>query len=95
LPRATYFNGEGPIPEDIVREQVKKMPIGDHTWLYYGMSYGPEHIRKYKLDIIDKEFKKIPGARRIDPATLPEDEYFGLGIELPLVFLISCRLGHG
>lgn len=52
------------------------MPIGDHTWVYYGMSYGPEHIRRYKLDIIDKEFKRVPGARRIDPSTLPEDEYF-------------------
>jgi hypothetical protein len=52
------------------------MPVGDHKWLYYGMSYGPEHIRKYKLDIVDKEFKKIPGARRIDPSTLPADEYF-------------------
>lgn len=52
------------------------MPIGDHTWLYYGMSYGPPHIRKYKLDIIDQEFKKIPGARKIDHSTLPEDEYF-------------------
>ncbi|KAH8760323.1 hypothetical protein BGZ57DRAFT_932007 [Hyaloscypha finlandica] len=41
----------------------------------YGMSYGPPHIRKYKLDIIDKAFKKIPGARKIDPSTLPEDEY--------------------
>jgi hypothetical protein len=40
------------------------------------MSYGPPHIRKYKLDIIDKAFKKIPGARKIDPSTLPEDEYF-------------------
>ena len=40
------------------------------------MSYGPPHIRKYKLDIIDKAFKKIPGARKIDPSTLPQDEYF-------------------
>lgn len=76
LPRSTYYTGEGPIPEDIVREQVKKSPVGDCAWVYYGMSYGPEHIRKYKLDIIDKEFNKIPGSRRIDPATLPKDEYF-------------------
>lgn len=44
--------------------------------MYYGMSYGPAHIRKYKLDIIDAEFKKIPGARKINPSTLPENEYF-------------------
>lgn len=75
-PRSTYFQGDGPIPEDIVRDEVKKLPVGDHTWMYYGMSYGAKHIRKYKLDIIDQEFKKIPGARRIDPSHLPEDEYF-------------------
>jgi hypothetical protein len=73
LPWTKYFSGGGPIPEEVIREQLRRMPIGDHTWLYYGMSYGPPHIRKYKLDIIDKEFKKIPGARKIDPSTLPED----------------------
>ncbi|KAH8663567.1 hypothetical protein BGZ60DRAFT_565616 [Tricladium varicosporioides] len=75
-PRTTYFTGEGPIPEDIIHKQVQKMPVGDHTWLYFGMSYGPEHIRKYKLEIIDKEFKKIAGARKVDPKVLPKDEYF-------------------
>ncbi|RFU35028.1 hypothetical protein B7463_g1275, partial [Scytalidium lignicola] len=75
-PRSNYYTGEGPIPEHIVHEQAKNMPMGDCKWVYYGMSYGPKDIRKYKLDIIDKEFKKIPGARRIDPATLPKDEYF-------------------
>lgn len=64
------------MPEDVVRKFMKSTPIGECTWIYYGMSYGPEHIRKYKLDIIDKEFKKISGARRVDPSTLSEDEYF-------------------
>ncbi|OCL11140.1 vanillyl alcohol oxidase [Glonium stellatum] len=76
LPRTTYFGGHGPIPQSIIHEELEKMPIGDCTWVYYGMSYGPTHIRKYKLDIIDKEFKKIAGARKIDPTTLPKDEYF-------------------
>jgi hypothetical protein len=40
------------------------------------MSYGPAHIRKYKLDVIDAEFHKIPGCKKIDPKTLPSDEYF-------------------
>jgi len=40
------------------------------------MAYGPPEIRKYKLDIIHKEFMKIPGARRIDPNTLSVDDYF-------------------
>ena len=40
------------------------------------MSYGPPHIRQYKLDIVHKEFSKIPGARRVDPKTIPRDNYF-------------------
>ncbi|KAI1421685.1 hypothetical protein F5Y12DRAFT_718186 [Xylaria sp. FL1777] len=75
-PRSTYYTGDGSIPIDIIHDAVSKTPLGDHTWVYYGMSYGPPHIRKYKLDIIDAEFNKVPGARRIDPATLPPTEYF-------------------
>lgn len=52
------------------------MPTGDCTWIYYGMAYGPPHIRKHKLSIIDAEFKRVPGAKRADPSTLPPDEYF-------------------
>ena len=40
------------------------------------MAYGPPHIRGYKLAIIDAEFRKVPGAKRIDSTTLPEDEYY-------------------
>ncbi|KAI0410225.1 hypothetical protein F5X98DRAFT_360016 [Xylaria grammica] len=75
-PRNTYYRGESAIPIDIIHEAVSKTALGDHTWVYYGMSYGPPHIRKYKLDIIDTEFNKVPGARRIDPTTLGPDEYF-------------------
>lgn len=75
-PRSEYYTGEGTIPDDIVHKFVAALPAGDHTWAYYGMSYGPAHIRQYKLDIIDAEFKKVPGARRIDPSTLPKDAYF-------------------
>ncbi|KAF2475131.1 FAD-linked oxidase-like protein [Lindgomyces ingoldianus] len=76
LPRTTYYSGSGPIPESIIHEELKKTPTGDCTWVYYGMTYGPPHIRKYKTDIIDAEFHKIPGCRKIDPSTLPTDEYF-------------------
>ncbi|XXH01704.1 hypothetical protein Hte_008065 [Hypoxylon texense] len=75
-PRTKFYEGNGTIPDDIVHKVAATLPVGDHCWAYYGMSYGPPHIRQYKLDIIDAEFKKVPGARRIDPATLPEDEYF-------------------
>ncbi|KAI7968362.1 hypothetical protein EIK77_010532 [Talaromyces pinophilus] len=76
-PRSSYFQGEGQMTDELAREIARKeLNYGDFTWLYYGMSYGPKEIRQYKLDIIHKEFSKIPGARRIDPATLPKTDYF-------------------
>lgn len=75
-PRSAYYTGKGRVPDHIIHEVAKKMPQGDCSWLYYGMAYGPQDIRKYKLDIIHKEFMKIPGARRIDPTTLPANDYF-------------------
>ncbi|KAK0742065.1 hypothetical protein B0T21DRAFT_399912 [Apiosordaria backusii] len=64
------------VTQTVIHSAAANTPVGDHTWAYYGMSYGPPHIRAYKLAIIDAEFRKIPGCRKIDPATLPEDEYF-------------------
>jgi hypothetical protein len=58
---------------EVIRQQLTRSPTGDLTWVYDGTAYGPEHIRKYQLDIIDKEFMKVPGARCIDPATIPTD----------------------
>jgi hypothetical protein len=63
--------------DELAREIARRdLNYGDFTWLYYGMSYGPKQIRQYKLDIVHKEFMKIPGARPIDPSTLPKDDYF-------------------
>ncbi|KAI0007142.1 putative vanilly-alcohol oxidase [Xylariaceae sp. FL0662B] len=75
-PRTSIYTGNGTLPDDVVHRAAADTPVGDHTWVYYGMSYGPPHIRQYKLSIIDAEFKRVSGARRIDPATLPPDEYF-------------------
>lgn len=75
-PRTAYYEGDGLIPDDVIHKAAAATPVGDCTWLYYGMAYGPAHIRQHKLNIIDAEFNKVPGARRIDPATLPKDEYF-------------------
>ncbi|KAI1086685.1 vanillyl alcohol oxidase [Rostrohypoxylon terebratum] len=75
-PRTDFYTGSGTIPSEVVHTVAATLPLGDHTWVYYGMSYGPPHIRQYKLDIIDAEFKKVAGARRVDPAAMPPDEYF-------------------
>lgn len=75
-PRTKYFKGTGPMPDDIVRKHLRETATGECAWVYYGMSYGPAHIRGHKLDIIDKEFHRIPGCKRIDSSKLPADEYF-------------------
>ncbi|POR33555.1 Putative aryl-alcohol oxidase vanillyl-alcohol oxidase [Tolypocladium paradoxum] len=75
-PRSEIYQGEGTIPMEVIRRELRKLPCGDCTWIYYGTAYGPEHIRKYKLDIIDREFKKVLGSRRVDPDTIPADHYF-------------------
>ena len=61
---------------EVIRRELEKSPTGDCTWIYYGTAYGPEHIRKYKLEIIDREFRKVEGARRIDPTVIPADHYY-------------------
>lgn len=76
-PRRAFFQGEGQMTDEMARQIAQReLHYGDFTWLYYGMAYGPKETRQYKLDIIHREFMKIPGARRIDPATLPPDDYF-------------------
>lgn len=79
-PRSHYYTGPGSIPISTIHAyaaQNLQSTTGDYTWVYYGTAYGPDpHIRKYKLDIIDREFHRVPGCRRIDPATLGPDEYF-------------------
>lgn len=75
-PKTDYYSGPGKLPKDILDRELEKQPCGKCAWLYYGMSYGPPHIRRYKLDIIHSEFTKIAGARKIDPSTIPKDNYF-------------------
>lgn len=75
-PRSHYHDEPTPIPPSAIHTAAAATRIGDCTWIYYGMSYGPAHIRKYKLDVVDAEFHKVPGCKRIDPSTLPPDEYF-------------------
>ena len=75
-PRTDYYKGGGHIPQEVINGDVAKLSIGKCHWVYFGMSYGPKHIRQYKLDAVDKEFKKVPSAKKIDPSTIPKDHYF-------------------
>lgn len=75
-PRTDFYDGPGPVPSSVIHEAAASSPVGDYSWAYFGMAYGPPHIRAHKLALIDSEFRKIPGCKKVEPATLPEDEYF-------------------
>ncbi|KAJ5385551.1 aryl-alcohol oxidase [Penicillium concentricum] len=75
-PRTAFYEGEGMFPTDKMKSYLKEHPYGECTWLYFGTCYGPKEVRQLKLDTIHREFMKVPGARRIDPATLPPNDYF-------------------
>ncbi|TKA81040.1 hypothetical protein B0A55_02495 [Friedmanniomyces simplex] len=75
-PKTDFYSGPGMLPDEVVAREVAKLPCGPCAWVYYGMAYGPPHIRQYKLDIIHREFTQIPNARRVDPSTIPRDNYF-------------------
>ena len=75
-PRSAFYDGNGPFPTKKMHEFLQTHPYGECTWLYYGTCYGPKEVRKLKLDIIHREFMKVPGARRIEPAKLPPTDYF-------------------
>lgn len=75
-PRSHYYQGDGPIPPAVVAKAASALATGPYTWVFYGTLYGPPQIRQYKLDIIDREFHRVPGCQRIDPAGLAPDDYF-------------------
>lgn len=77
LPRSHYQpDPNAPIPLSVLKSAAAATPLGECTWVYYGTSYGPSFIRSHKLALIDAEFHKVPGCKRIDPSTLPAEEYF-------------------
>lgn len=75
-PRSAFYEGEGAFPSERMYEYLKTHPYGECTWVYFGACYGPKEVRKMKLDIIHREFMKLPGARRINPPELAPTDYF-------------------
>jgi hypothetical protein len=74
-PRTDFYAGPSPIPDEVVRAAAAQTAVGDCAWVYYGMSYGPPHIRAHKLAFVDAEFRRVPGARRLALSAFPADEY--------------------
>ena len=34
--RAEFYQGQGPIPRDVIRQHASKLPCGDCSWVFYG-----------------------------------------------------------
>ncbi|KAI5813012.1 hypothetical protein BZA77DRAFT_285762 [Pyronema omphalodes] len=74
-PRSHWFKEKGVMPRELIREIAKTLPCGDCAWVFYGTVYGPEETRSRQLDIIKREFAKIPGSVFKFPQDLPDDHY--------------------
>ena len=73
--RTDWYTGRGRFPRDVIREGVKKLPIGDISWVFYGTQYGDEASIASQLSIIKAEFTKISGSKFYLPSDVPADHY--------------------
>ncbi|EPQ57456.1 vanillyl-alcohol oxidase [Gloeophyllum trabeum ATCC 11539] len=74
-PKSFFYPGNDPMPREVIRSHAKNMPCGDVAWCFYGTVYGPEETRNMQLDIIRREFAKVPGSKFMLPDELPADHY--------------------
>ncbi len=71
-----YADPNGQVPLDVVHAAAAGTPTGDHTWAYYGTTYGPPAARAQKLAVVDAAFRAaVPYCVRVDFAAFPADEY--------------------
>jgi len=69
-PRETWYQGEGPVPEEVVAEIGRNLGIG--RWTVRFSVYGPPSVVEAKFAVIKQAFARIDGAR-VDGATYPGD----------------------
>ncbi|KIJ54475.1 vanillyl alcohol oxidase [Sphaerobolus stellatus SS14] len=69
------YDGEGPVPAQVIREHMKKTAYGDVTWIFYATVYGPLESRNASIDVVRKAFSAIPDAKFIFPEDVPADHY--------------------
>jgi len=67
--RSEWFTGEGPIPDDVVKNIQKELNLG--YWNFYGTVYGPPPIIDMYLSIIEGAYSQIPGAKFYTTDTRP------------------------
>ncbi|KIJ23712.1 vanillyl alcohol oxidase [Sphaerobolus stellatus SS14] len=69
------YAGDGPVPEQVIREHMKATIYGDVTWIFYATVYGPKDSRNTSIDVVRKAFSVIPDAKFIFPDDVPPDHY--------------------
>jgi hypothetical protein len=74
-PRKHWYTGPGRLPREVIRENVKKLPTGDISWVFYGTQYGDQASISSQLSIIKEEFAKITGSKFYLPSDVPADYY--------------------
>jgi hypothetical protein len=74
-PRTDWYTGPGRFPREVIRDGVKKLPVGDISWVFYGTQYGDSASIASQLSIIKAEFAKIPGSHFFLPSDVPADHY--------------------
>ncbi|CAG8979727.1 hypothetical protein HYALB_00012373 [Hymenoscyphus albidus] len=81
-PRTDWYSGSGPLPRDVVRDSISKLPVGNISWIFYGTQYGDATSITSQLSLIKKEFAKIAGSKFYLPSDLPPDHYIHSRVEV-------------
>jgi hypothetical protein len=74
-PRKHWYTGPGRLPREVIRENVKKLPTGDISWVFYGTKYGDQASISSQLSIIKEEFAKISGSKFYLPSDVSAEHY--------------------
>lgn len=62
-PRTHWYDGQGQMPREVIRQHAAQQPCGDVSWVFYGTQYGDRAGIESQLKIIRSEFAKIQGSQ--------------------------------
>ena len=69
--RADWYDGEGPIPDDLIDEMARELDLG--RWIMRLALYGDESVVDHRYAKIKDAFERIPGAEVRGTKHDPED----------------------
>ena len=74
-PREYWYQGQGQMPRQVIREHAAQQPCGDVSWVFYGTQYGDRASIDGQLAMIKTAFSAIEGSRFVLPSEMPQDHY--------------------